>query len=167
VFAAGSLYFATGLEEWPAHGTGVENSGLQHFAVNMLTDLGYGYDYAPAGAEQPSGAALSPNGRSSAEGACVCGQGLSWTWIMAGVLELPGDLFRPGQWRTYVRCRIDRSKVVKVVPNSCAPSAGFRTACLGQTSTTCVCGTCTSVMSVPHGSAVQYRYSRSKVMSFR
>jgi hypothetical protein len=28
------------LDEWPAHGTGVENSGLQHFAVNMLTDLG-------------------------------------------------------------------------------------------------------------------------------
>jgi len=40
VFAAGSLDFATGLDEWPAHGTGVENSGLQHFAVNLLTDLG-------------------------------------------------------------------------------------------------------------------------------
>jgi hypothetical protein len=32
--------FATGLDEWPAHGTGVENSGLQHFAVNLVTDLG-------------------------------------------------------------------------------------------------------------------------------
>lgn len=40
VFAAGSLDFATGLDEWPAHGQGVENVGLQHFAVNLLTDLG-------------------------------------------------------------------------------------------------------------------------------
>jgi hypothetical protein len=40
VFAAGSLYFATGLDEWPVHGTGFENSGLQHFAVNLPTDLG-------------------------------------------------------------------------------------------------------------------------------
>jgi hypothetical protein len=57
VFAAGSLYFATGLDEWPAHGTGVENSGLQHFAVNMLTDLG---GAAPATIEQ-----LSPARRCS------------------------------------------------------------------------------------------------------
>jgi hypothetical protein len=49
VFAAGSLDFAIGLDEWPAHGTGVENSGLQHFAVNLLTDLG---GVAPATLEQ-------------------------------------------------------------------------------------------------------------------
>ena len=40
VFAAGSLDFATGLDEWPAKGSGVENQGLQHFAANLLTDLG-------------------------------------------------------------------------------------------------------------------------------
>jgi hypothetical protein len=40
VFAAGSLHFATGLDEWSAHGTRVESSGLRHFAVNLLTDLG-------------------------------------------------------------------------------------------------------------------------------
>lgn len=49
VFAAGSLDFATGLDEWPVHGTGVENSGLQHFAVNLVTDLG---GAAPASIEQ-------------------------------------------------------------------------------------------------------------------
>jgi hypothetical protein len=49
VFAAGSLHFATGLDEWPAHGTGVENSGLRHFAVNLVTDLG---GIAPATIEQ-------------------------------------------------------------------------------------------------------------------
>jgi hypothetical protein len=49
VFASGSLDFATGLDEWPAHGTGVESVGLQHFGVNMLTDLG---GAAPATLEQ-------------------------------------------------------------------------------------------------------------------
>ena len=49
VFATGSLDFATGLDEWPAYGAGVENSGLQRFALNLLTDLGGG---PPATAEQ-------------------------------------------------------------------------------------------------------------------
>ncbi len=40
VFATGSLDFATGLDEWPGHTTGIENSGLQRFAANLLTDLG-------------------------------------------------------------------------------------------------------------------------------
>jgi hypothetical protein len=40
VFASGSLDFATGLDEWPAHGSGVENGGLQRFVMNLLNDLG-------------------------------------------------------------------------------------------------------------------------------
>jgi hypothetical protein len=40
VFAAGSLDFATGLDQWPRNGQGVENQGLRRFALNMLTDLG-------------------------------------------------------------------------------------------------------------------------------
>jgi hypothetical protein len=40
VFAAGSLDFSTGLDEWPAKGHAVENQGLRRFALNMLTDLG-------------------------------------------------------------------------------------------------------------------------------
>jgi hypothetical protein len=57
VFATGSLDFATGLDEWPAHGAGVENSGLQRFALNLLTDLGGG---PPATAEQLFPAPQSP-----------------------------------------------------------------------------------------------------------
>jgi hypothetical protein len=63
VFAAGSLYFATSLDEWPVHGTGVENSGLQHFAVNLLTDLG---GVAPATLEQPFAARRCSRTRSDA-----------------------------------------------------------------------------------------------------
>jgi hypothetical protein len=32
--------YATGLDEWPARGKGVESGGLQRFALNLLTDLG-------------------------------------------------------------------------------------------------------------------------------